>query len=173
MNPSSFPHLIAFILRCSSSTTLAYIVAQYFGLPYPVWAAISAIVVSQEQFSETRLSIIRRFMGTIIGILIGIAVHSLVTPFSAPMALQIGLSVALAAPIAYGRPAFRAALWTGPIVLLTATPDVSILFIGLHRGCEVVLGGVMGGGFHFVADKILTLTVPKKNAPETTATTDE
>ena len=45
---------IAFVARCSGAATVAYELALSLGLPESLWAAMSALIVSQEQLHETR-----------------------------------------------------------------------------------------------------------------------
>jgi uncharacterized membrane protein YccC len=58
---------VAFAARCAASGALTYLLAQGVGLPHPVWASMSSLVVSQESFDQTRHSIVGRVIGTIAG----------------------------------------------------------------------------------------------------------
>lgn len=146
----------AFVARCSGSATSAYLAASLVGLPHPVWATMSALVVSQEKLDETEASFKGRIFGTLIGIGAGVAASALAAYLPIDMAGQIALSVGLCAVVARRNPAMRVCMWTGPIVLLTAEPSVPIATVALYRGSEVMLGAFVGAAFHWAAE----LTVP-------------
>ena len=74
-NPNHIIRAVAFVARCSSAATFAYLLVIWVGLPNSLWAAISALVVSQEQLSETRSSLAARILGTLIGICVAVAVN--------------------------------------------------------------------------------------------------
>jgi ABC-type nitrate/sulfonate/bicarbonate transport system permease component len=42
------------------------------GLPHPVWATISALIVSQDKLADMHASFVRRSGGTLIGIVAGV-----------------------------------------------------------------------------------------------------
>jgi hypothetical protein len=46
-------------------------------------------------------------------------------------------------------------MWTPPIIFMTASPAESLIGIGFYRGCEVILGVLIGGLFLIAADKSL------------------
>lgn len=147
--------LILFALRCTAAATLGYLIAQRIGLPYPLWTAISALVVSQEQYAETHTSVVRRVVGTLAGLLIVIAVNAVLASQDATIATQMAVAIAISASLSYGRPSFRASLFTCPIVLMTAEPHEPMYVVAFYRGCEVILGGLLGGGFHYLSDGAL------------------
>lgn len=70
------------------------------------------------------------------------------------LAAQTAISVAICAVFAWGRPAIQLCLWTPPIVLMTAGPSNSIVDVGFYRGCEVILGGLIGGLLLVGAEKL-------------------
>jgi uncharacterized membrane protein YgaE (UPF0421/DUF939 family) len=148
------PRLIGFVARCSCSAVLAYTLAEALHLSYPIWALISAIVVSQEQLAETWTSTGRRIAGTILGACVAVGMNAVVSPF-AGITVQVVLSVALCAAITHRHPIMRVSMWTCAIVLLTAKPPDSMLLTGIYRGSEVVLGGLIGGTLHQATEKLL------------------
>ena len=150
---------IAFVGRCSGAATVANIAATWVGLPHSVWAAMSALVVSQERLSETRSSLRSRIIGTLIGIVVAVAVNVLTSPRGVGVAGQIALSVGICALVAHEFPKFRVCMWTGPIVLLTADPSISTPIVGVYRGSEVILGALIGGAFHYIAEALVTLRI--------------
>src|SRR5437763_9806972 len=65
-------HAAAFVARCSGAATCAYAAAAFIALPNPVWAVMSALVVSQEKLADTNTSFTGRICGTLIGIAAGV-----------------------------------------------------------------------------------------------------
>jgi hypothetical protein len=63
---------VAFVARCSGAATVAYELALSLGLPGAHWAAMSALIVSQERLQETRSSLMGRVLGTLLGIVVTI-----------------------------------------------------------------------------------------------------
>jgi len=149
--------LAGFVLRCSGSAVLAYTLAQMLRLSFPIWALISAIVVSQEQLAETWASTSRRIVGTILGVCVALAVNAAISPWAANMSVQVALAVAICAAITHRYPIMRVSMWTCAIVLLTASPLDPMLMTGVYRGSEVILGGAIGGTLHLVTEKLLAL----------------
>ena len=84
--------LAAFIVRCSGAATGAWALALSVGLAQPVWAAISALVVSQEQLRETRCSLRGRILGTLVGIAVTVPVSELASFLAAPLAAQLAVA---------------------------------------------------------------------------------
>ena len=72
---------IIFVARCSAAATLSYILATFIDLPHPVWASISGVIVSQDNFSETHNAMVGRFFGTLIGTASTVVVSSLLSPY--------------------------------------------------------------------------------------------
>jgi uncharacterized membrane protein YccC len=146
---------VAFVLRCSAAATFSYMLASAIGLPHPVWAAMSGIIVSQEKLTETRSAMAWRLIGTVIGIVVAVAVGSLTAPLGADVAIQIALAVGLCAIVARRYPAVRVCMWTGPIVFLTVDPGMPLYMVGLYRGTEVFLGGLVGAALHAVSEAVI------------------
>lgn len=142
--------LSRFVIRCALAASLAYGVATGVGLPQPVWAPMSALVVSQERVSATLASIYGRFIGTLIGVAVALLVSWVSGLVGLPVAIQIAIAVALCAVVAMGRPAIRVCLWTCPLVLITAPSGPAPDIVALFRGSEVVLGAVVGGLTHIL-----------------------
>lgn len=143
---------LTFVLRCSGAATLSYALGVAVGLPHPVWAAMSGVIVSQEKLGDTRRATIGRFVGTVFGIAIAVAVGLLAQAFGAGKAVEIAVAVAFAAMAARRHPAIRVCMWTCPIVFLTVTAQTPLWEVGLCRGAEVVLGGTVGALLHLLAE---------------------
>lgn len=147
---------IAFVLRCSGAATLAYVLAgSALGLAHPVWAAVSAIVVSQEKLFQTRKAVVWRFAGTIVGIAVAVAAGTLTTRLGWDIAAQMGVSVALSAVLVRRWPDLKVAMWTAPIVFFSNEAGTSLLMAGYARGSEVILGGIIGAITHWIAERII------------------
>ncbi len=127
---------LGFAGRCAVSGAGAYLLAAGIGLPHPVWASVSSLIVSQESLDATRHSVIGRVIGTIAGAIVAILVCEL--------GHRIGLGTAV-----IDRPSIRVSLWTCPVVLLTITPGLSVEHAGLMRSCEVIIGAFTGGLLHW------------------------
>jgi uncharacterized membrane protein YgaE (UPF0421/DUF939 family) len=154
---------IAFVMRCSLAASLSYALASAIALPHPVWASMSAIIVSQEKINETKDAMIGRFGGTLIGIVTAMAVSLATDPFGASITVQLAIAVAICAVIARFFPILRVCMWTTPIVFLTAhgNPPVPIWTAGIDRATEVVVGGIVGALLHALAEQIINRIAPQ------------
>ncbi len=131
------------VLRFPLAAVLAFLIASQLGLGYPSWAAVSAIIVLQEDLNGTRTAVHWRVLGTMTGVAVALLCGTVVTPLAAQPVLQIGISVAVCAVIARAKPALRVAMWTVPIVFMSRAADVTLVEAGLSRGSEVVIGCVI------------------------------
>lgn len=145
-----------FVLRCAASAMLAYLLALHLHLPNPVWAPVSALVVSQERLSATHCSIVARFIGTIFGALVALSVHEIGKIFDASVVADVGVAVAICAVCAKIRPDLRVCLWTCPLVLLSATTGMSDSLAATCRAAEVIVGAGVAGLLHLVEDGTVT-----------------
>jgi uncharacterized membrane protein YccC len=109
---------IAFVLRCSGAATVAYEVVFSLGLQ-GLWAAMSAMIVSQERLHETRSSLTGRILGTLLGIGVTVAVGEITSRIGTSTAVQMVIVVAICALVVLELPRLRVAMWTCPIILLT------------------------------------------------------
>lgn len=162
--PKRSAHTLVFIVRCAGAATVAYELATWLQLPHALWAAMSALIVSQVNLHETRSSFQGRLLGTLLGLGVAVLVGEGAAQIAAPVGLQIALAVAITALIAHDFPKLRVAMWTCPIVLLSTHPSVPLLTAAFHRGCEVVLGGVTGWAFHWAAEAIDGFLRPRGSA---------
>jgi uncharacterized membrane protein YgaE (UPF0421/DUF939 family) len=147
--------LVVFVLRCTAAATMAYLSASAIGLPHPLWTCIFALVGSQDSESAIVTAIGGRVAGTIIGVTVAVAAGAAAHEFGLGLTWQIAIAVAICAMFAWGRPAIQLWMWTPPIILLSASPTESIVSVGFYRGCEVILGVLIGGLFLVAADKSL------------------
>jgi uncharacterized membrane protein YccC len=132
-----------FALRCVAACLGAYAVALACGLAQPLWAAMSATMVSQPKLAQTRSTFLGRVAATAAGAL-----------FGAPVTAQMGFAVALTALIAHVFPAMRPAIWTCPLVLLSGEASQGLAEIALRRSVEVSLGALIGWLVHWGTAKL-------------------
>lgn len=147
---------IAFVLRCSAAAALAYLAARGVGLPHPVWATMSGIIVSQEKLNDTSRAALWRLTGTLVGVVSAVIIGGALVAFAAPVPLQLAGAVCFCAVLVRLWPNLRVSMWTAPIVLLTVDPGDTILQTGIWRGSEVLLGGLIGIAFHALAERAIT-----------------
>ena len=146
---------IAFILRCSGASTVGYELASALGLHEALWAAMSAVIVSQEHLHETRSTLVGRIFGTLLGIGVTVGVSEAASRIAATTAVQMAVAVAICALIVRELPTLRVAMWTCPLILLTAYPSTPIVLVALRRGSEVLLGAMVGWIFHWGAEVVV------------------
>jgi len=146
---------LAFVARCSGAATIAYELASALALPKGVWAAMSAVIVSQERLHETQSSLAGRILGTLCGIAVTALVRELASPIAVSISVQMMVAVAITALVAREFPRAGVAMWTCPIILLTAQPAVPIFVVAFHRGSEVILGALVGWVVHWAAEVIV------------------
>ncbi|GEO83004.1 FUSC family protein [Pararhodospirillum oryzae] len=156
----------AFVARCSAAALLSYELAGWVGLPHPVWAAISGIIVSQERLTETTSATIGRLSGTVVGIAVAVAVGSLLDLWGAGVAVQMTCAVAVSAALARRFPLVRVAMWTAPIVFLTDPEATPLVEAGLWRGAEVMVGGLVGAALHWGSEQGIARLRPSADARE-------
>jgi uncharacterized membrane protein YccC len=146
---------IAFILRCSGAATVGYELASSLGLHEALWAAMSAVIVSQEHLHETRSTLVGRIFGTLLGIGVTVGVSEAASRIAASAAVQMAVAVGICALIVREFPTLRVAMWTCPLILLSAQPSTPIVVVALRRGSEVFLGAIVGWIFHWGAEVVV------------------
>lgn len=67
------------MIRCTGAAVLALVVADALHLDHPIWASVSALVVSQEKLGDTNRTLAWRVVATLIGVAVATAV-ALVMP---------------------------------------------------------------------------------------------
>lgn len=144
---------VAFIARCTGAAVAALVIAQQWHLNHPVWASVSALVVSQDQLGDTNRSLAWRIAGTMIGVGVAILVALVMTKASAVAMLAVAVGITSA--IARLRSELRLCMWTAVIVLLTVPAGGSVLSAALDRAQEVLLGVAVGAVLHWGADRLL------------------
>jgi len=143
----------AFVLRCAGAAVLALLIARVAGLDHPVWATVSALVVSQDRLGDTRRTLGWRLVATAVGIGVAVAVGSALA--AAGPGVMLGVTVALCAGLTRWRGDLRLSMWTAAIVLLTVSPGQTIADAGIARGGEVLIGGLVGAALHQLAEVVV------------------
>ena len=88
---------VTFVIRCSGAATVALELAFLLELPEALWAAMSAVIVSQEQLHETRSSLAGRILGTLLGVGVTVAVGKFASWTATSTVLQMTIAVAICA----------------------------------------------------------------------------
>jgi uncharacterized membrane protein YccC len=137
---------LALSLRVTVAAILALLAAQFLGLPLPLWAVLTAVIVTQMSVGRSLKATGDYLLGTLGGATYGGAVAILI-PHQSELALLIVLVIAIAplALLAAVRPNLNVVPITAIIVLLL--PGVihsSPLDSAIQRVLEVALGAVLG-----------------------------
>jgi hypothetical protein len=91
-------NLIAFVTRCSGSATAAWEVSPLLGLLVTVWAAISALIISQViRLQDTQSCSMGHICGSLLGIAISLSVSVIGCTIHVPSATQMVLAVGICA----------------------------------------------------------------------------
>ena len=133
-------------LRVTTAALLALAAAQALALRLPLWAVLTAIIVTQLSVGRSLKATLDYLAGTLGGAIYGGAVASLI-PHQQAAALFVVLAIALA-PLTFAaaiNPMLAAAPVTAVIViLLPAITHASLLASAIDRVLEVVVGGAIG-----------------------------
>jgi uncharacterized membrane protein YccC len=137
---------LALSIRVTIAALVAFALAQLLHLPLPLWAVLTAVIVTQMSVGRSLMATFDYLVGTLGGAMYGGAVGVFV-PHASEVALFAVLALA-GAPLAFIaaiNPRFSVAPITALIVLLIPTmTHVSPFVSALDRVIEVALGGVTG-----------------------------
>ncbi|MGO9444273.1 MAG: FUSC family protein [Thiobacillaceae bacterium] len=132
--------------RVTVAALLSLAIAQFFSLPLPLWAVLTAIMVTQMSIGRSLKVMIDYLAGTVSGAAYATIVAMLV-PHSSEVMLLLVLPIALGplALIAAINPRLNVAPITAVIVILVPTfTQVSPVASAYDRVLEVALGGLTG-----------------------------
>jgi uncharacterized membrane protein YccC len=147
---------LTFVARCALAAAASYKLAWWIGLSMPVWAAMSALIVSQDRWQDTELSLQQRIRGTLLGVSISLAVNLIAMLLGASTTMQLIVAVAICAAIARADRSVRVCMWTCPIVLIPGLAGTGpVIVIGLYRAIEIVVGCLVAAAFHLLAERLL------------------
>ncbi len=137
---------LALSIRVTIAALVSLALAQFLHLPLPLWAVLTAVIVTQMSVGRSLKATFDYLVGTLGGAIYGGAIGVLI-PHSNEIALLAVLALAVAplALIAAINPRFSVAPITAIIVLLIPTmTHASPIASALDRVLEVALGGVTG-----------------------------
>jgi len=137
---------LALAIRVTIAALAALALAQLLHLPLPLWAVLTAVIVTQMNVGRALKAAIDYLLGTLGGAIYGGAIGVLI-PHESEIALLgvLALAVAPLAFIAAINPRLSVAPITAIIVLLVPTiTHASPIASALDRVLEVALGGVTG-----------------------------
>lgn len=137
---------IALSIRITVAALTALVLAQLLELPLPLWAVITAVIVTQLSVGRSLKASFDYLVGTLGGAVYGGAV-TVIIPHANEIALLAVLAVVVGplAFIATIKPRFSAAPITGIIVLLLPQlTHSSAIASASDRIIEVALGGITG-----------------------------
>ena len=92
---------VALSIRTTIAALAALVLAQLLQLPLPLWAVLTAVIVTQLSVGRSLKATFDYLVGTVGGAIYGGAIGVLI-PYSNEMALLLGLAIAVA-PLALGR----------------------------------------------------------------------
>jgi uncharacterized membrane protein YccC len=137
---------VALSIRMTIAALASLMLAQLLQLPLPLWAVLTAVIVTQASIGRSLKATFDYAVGTLGGAVYGGAIGVLV-PHESEIALlgSLALAVAPLALIAAINPRFSVAPITAIIVLLIPTfTHASPLASAVDRVIEVALGGFIG-----------------------------
>jgi uncharacterized membrane protein YccC len=143
---------LALSIRVTIAALIALALAQFLQLPLPLWAVLTAVIVTQMSVGRSLKATFDYLVGTLGGAVYGGAIGVLI-PHSSEVALLAVLALAVAplALLAAINPRFSVAPITAIIVLLIPTmTNTGPIASALDRVLEVALGGVTGLVVSFV-----------------------
>lgn len=146
---------LLFVARCAGAAVLSQALAEALGLPFPLWAALSALVVSQERLAETRASLSARVLGTVVGVVIAVTVHLSSQQTELGVHGRAASAIGLGALVTRRHPRARSCMWTAAIVIYSPDEGTDLGHVAVWRGVEVVLGGLVGALAHMAAEGVL------------------
>jgi uncharacterized membrane protein YccC len=156
-------------LRVTVAAVASLAIAQLLQLPLPLWAVLTAVIVSQVSVGRSLKATIDYMVGTLGGVVYGGAVAVLVPHSNEPALLAVlAIAVAPLALIAALKPSMAVAPITAIIVLLVPTiTHTSAVASAFDRVLEVGVGGLTG----FIVSFVLLPSRAHRQAAEAAAGT--
>ena len=139
-DPNSTKAHLTHGFKTGLATILSFVVANAIGLKFGYWAAISAVIVMQNNVADSMQMCWYRLTGTALGALIGVATI-LVFPETPVMTMTgVFLSVGFCAYMTRYDTRYRMAALTVSIVVLASLGETGRVTFGLFRVAEIALG---------------------------------
>lgn len=147
--------------RAAGSAAIAVAAAEAFGLPFPIYAMIAAVIVTDLDPAKTRQQCVPRLVGTLAGGLIGALVASWLP--ASPWAIGVAIFVPMFAFRAAGMAdAAKLAGYVTAIVVMQHAGEAWMYAI--DRVIETLVGIVCAVGVSFVP-KVLHIEDPEAAKP--------
>jgi len=137
---------LALAARITVAAIVALVAAQLLGLPLPLWAVLTAVIVTQMSVGRSLKATGDYFVGTLGGAIYGGAVAVLI-PHESELSLLVVMVIAVAplALLAAGRPNMNVVPITAIIILLLpGLTHTNPLDSAINRVLEVALGAIIG-----------------------------
>lgn len=137
---------LALSIRVTIAALASLLLAQLLQLPLPLWAVLTAVIVTQMSVGRSLKATFDYLAGTVGGAIYGGAIGVLIS-YTNEIALLVGLAVAVAplALLAAINPRFSVAPITAIIVVLIPTmTHATAISSAVDRVIEVALGGFTG-----------------------------
>lgn len=137
---------LALAVRITVAAVVALVAAQLLGLPLPLWAVLTAMIVTQMSVGRSLKATGDYLAGTVGGAIYGGAVAVLI-PHDSELSLLVVLVIAVAplALLAAGRPNMNVVPITAIIILLLpGLTHINPLDSAINRVLEVALGAIVG-----------------------------
>jgi uncharacterized membrane protein YccC len=137
---------LALSIRTTIAALASFLLAQLLQLPLPLWAVLTAVIVTQMSVGRSLKATFDYLVGTLGGAIYGGAIGVLIS-YTNEMAVLAGLALAVAplALVAAINPRFSVAPITAIIVVLIPTmTHATAISSAVDRVIEVVLGGFTG-----------------------------
>ena len=137
---------VALSIRMTTAALASFLLAQLLQLPLPLWAVLTAVIVTQMSVGRSLKATFDYLVGTLGGAIYGGAIGVFIS-YTNEMALLAGLALAVAplALIAAINPRFSVAPITAIIVVLIPTmTHATAVSSAVDRVIEVALGGFTG-----------------------------
>jgi uncharacterized membrane protein YccC len=138
---------LLYALRCTLAACISYAIADRLWPQLPLWAPVSALVVSQHRWKQTEQFVSGLPLGTFVGAAIAVLAAMTGELLDMPLLGQIGLAVVVSAALAMDWTSARAAMWMSLIGvwLIDRVPGEIVTSAGWMMAEEVVLGSIIGG----------------------------
>jgi uncharacterized membrane protein YccC len=135
---------LALALRVTIAAVLSFGLSQLLSVPLPLWAVLTAIILTHVSFGKSVKATIDYLVGTLCGAIYAGTVATLLPGTNEiEMAGVLAIAVAPLALLAAINPTFSAATFTGVLVLLIpGIAHVSPIESALYRVFEVAVGGI-------------------------------
>jgi uncharacterized membrane protein YgaE (UPF0421/DUF939 family) len=147
---------IPWAIRIVISCVITWVVLQHFLGIYPVWAMISAVVVSEHEFQSALATFKSRVLNTLIGCAVGLACLYLFGSAIWSVAIGVAISVLVCTNFVHIQGNWKIAPIT---VLIVMTPGIlsqstrGDIDVGLRRTGQVLFGGLVAVTISYLATK--------------------